>query len=64
LDLKYITVVRLIRGLHAHMWGVMYEKFDKDKLSFFEIKGIVKKYGYKSGNLMHYVHSGCSMQSV
>ena len=39
------------------------EKFDDDKLSFFEIKGIVKKYEYKSGDFVYYVHSSCSIQS-
>jgi hypothetical protein len=39
------------------------EKFDEDKLSFFEIEGIVKKYGYKSGDLVYYVHPSCSIQS-
>jgi hypothetical protein len=39
------------------------EKFDEDKLSFFGIEGIVKKYGYKSGDLVYYVHPGCSIQS-
>jgi hypothetical protein len=39
------------------------EKFNKDKLSFFEIEGIVKKYGYKSGDLVYYIHPGCSIQS-
>jgi hypothetical protein len=39
------------------------EKFDEDKLSFFEIEGIVKKYGYKSGDLVYYIHPGCSIQS-
>jgi hypothetical protein len=32
-------------------------------LSFFEIEGIVKKYGYKSGDLLCYLEPGCSMQS-
>jgi hypothetical protein len=39
------------------------EKFDEDKLSFLEIEGIVKKYGYKSGDLVYYVHPSCSIQN-
>jgi hypothetical protein len=39
------------------------EKFEENKLSFFEIEGIVKKYEYKSGDLVYYVHLDCSIQS-
>ena len=39
------------------------EMYDEDKLSFFEIEGIVKKYGYKSRDLVYYLVPGCSMQS-
>jgi hypothetical protein len=39
------------------------ETYDEDKLSFFEIEGIVKKYGYKSGDLVYYLVPGCNMQS-
>jgi len=33
---------------------VHHETFDHDKLSFFEIEGILKEYGYKSGDLMYF----------
>jgi hypothetical protein len=33
---------------------VHHEKVDLDKLSYFEIEGICKKYGYKSGDLMYF----------
>jgi hypothetical protein len=33
-----------------------------NKLSFFEVKSIVKKYGYKSGDLLYYLVSGSSLQ--
>ncbi|XP_059440262.1 uncharacterized protein LOC132172719 [Corylus avellana] len=38
------------------------ETYDEDKLSFFEIEGIVKKYGYKSRDLLYYLEPGCSFQ--
>ncbi|XP_059461824.1 uncharacterized protein LOC132190802 [Corylus avellana] len=38
------------------------ETYDEDKLSFFEIEGIVKKYGYKSGDLVYYLEPGCTFQ--
>jgi hypothetical protein len=39
------------------------ETYDEDKLSFFEIEGIVKKYGYKSGDMVYYLVPSCNMQS-
>ena len=58
---------RINRGLTCIYVGgdvdVHAETYDKDKLSFFEIEGIVKKYGYKSGDLVYYLVPGCSMQS-
>jgi hypothetical protein len=33
-----------------------------NKLSFFEVKSIVKKYGYKSGDLLYYLVPGSSLQ--
>ncbi len=33
---------------------VHHETFDHDKLSFFEIEGILKEYGYKSWDLMYF----------
>jgi hypothetical protein len=33
---------------------VHHETFDLNKLSFFEIEGILKEYGYKSGDLMYF----------
>jgi hypothetical protein len=35
---------------------VYVEKFDEDKLSFFKFKGIAKKYGYTSWDLVYYLH--------
>ena len=39
------------------------EEFNEDNLSFFEIEGIVKKYGYKSRDLVYYICPSCSIQS-
>jgi hypothetical protein len=41
--------------------GVHHEKVDLDKLSYFEIEGICKKYGYKSGDLMYFKNPGKSL---
>jgi hypothetical protein len=58
---------RINRGLTCTYVGgdvdVHVETYDEDKLLFFEIEGIVKKYGYKSGDLVYYLEPGCSMQS-
>jgi hypothetical protein len=58
---------RINRGLACTYVGgdvdVHAETYDEDKLSFFEIEGIVKKYGYKSGDLVYYLVPGCNMQS-
>lgn len=40
---------------------VHHETFDHDKLSFFEIEGILKEYGYKSGDLMYFKYPGKSL---
>jgi len=40
---------------------VHHEKVDLDKLSYFEIEGICKKYGYKSGDLMYFKDPGKSL---
>jgi hypothetical protein len=39
------------------------EKYDVDKLSFFEVERIVKTYGYKPGDLVYYLVPGSSLQS-
>jgi hypothetical protein len=58
---------RINRGLTCTYVGgdvdVHAETYDEDMLSFFEIEGIVKKYGYKSGDLVYYLEPGCNMQS-
>ena len=58
---------RINRGLTcAYVRGdvnVHAETYNEDKLSFFEIEGIIKKYGYKLGDLVYYLEPGCSMQS-
>jgi hypothetical protein len=40
---------------------VHHEKVDLDKLSYFEIEGICKKYGYRLGNLMYFKDPGKSL---
>jgi hypothetical protein len=58
---------RINRGLTCTYVGgdvdVHAETYDEDMLSFFEIEGIVKKYGYKSGDLVYYLEPGRNMQS-
>jgi hypothetical protein len=38
------------------------EAYDEEMLSFFEAESIVKKYGYKSGDLLYYLVPGSSLQ--
>jgi hypothetical protein len=40
---------------------VHHEKVDLDKLSYFEIEGICKKYGYRPGDLMYFKDPGKSL---
>jgi hypothetical protein len=56
---------RINRGLTCTYVGgdvdVHAETYDDDKLSFFEIEGIVKNYGYKSEDLVYYLVPGCQL---
>jgi hypothetical protein len=42
--------------------GLYDEAYDLDRLSFFEIERVVKKFGYHSGDLVYYCDAGKELE--